>query len=226
MTISELIDKTDNVELVRNQIAAILANETVSQQALAVADAQDPILWTLRIFLERANPWHEFIEAPDNQTAESTPIVNVALDNWSLDGRASNVVERQKVTAVYNIDCYGYGKSQDTFAGGHEPGDQVAAEECHRAIRLVRNILMSADYTYLLMRGTVWQRWIDSVTMFQPQIDGQNVQQVIAGRIAFRVSFNELSPQIPTETLEYVANTIKRKETGQVYVVSSYDYAP
>ena len=59
--ISELIDKQDNFEIVRDQIAAILVNEVASQMALATAEAKDPEDWNLQIFTERSNPWEKWL---------------------------------------------------------------------------------------------------------------------------------------------------------------------
>ena len=141
-----LIDKQDNFEIIRDQIAAILTTEIASQQALATAAAKDPDEWKLRIFTERSNPWEQYLNNPE---ADPSPIVNVWFENDKFDPSGSNIDERQKTEAVYNIDCYGYGVSEDVIAGGHKPGDREAAFEVQKALRLVRNILMAAEYTYL-----------------------------------------------------------------------------
>ena len=135
-----------------------------------------------------------------------------------------NVVERQAHEAVYNIDCYGVGFSRDDPGGGHIPGDKDAALITQRAIRLVRNILMAADYTYLGLRGTVWRRWPQSITVFQPQIDSRPVSHVVGARIALRVEFNELSPQVTPETLELLTVDVKRTEDGEIVLEADYDY--
>jgi hypothetical protein len=70
----------------------------------------------------------------------------------------------------------------------------------------------------------VWSRWPQSITVFQPEIDGRSVQQIVAARIALRVDFNELSPQGPEETLEYVSIDIKRAEDGMIIAEADYDY--
>lgn len=221
MTIAALIDKFDNFEIVRDQIAGILKLEVISQMALAVLAAKDPDDWKLRIFTERSNPWEELLNAP---VTDKSPIVNIWYDNSSFDESASNIMERQMAEAVFNIDCYGYGVSADIPAGGHTLGDKEAALEVQRALRLVRNILMAAEYTYLGLRGLVWQRWPRAITVFQPQQDGQQVQQVVGARIAFRVRFNEFSPQVPEETLELVAVDVKRTEDGEIVLEAEYSY--
>jgi hypothetical protein len=218
--IAELIDKQDNFEVIRDQIAAILATEVANQMALATAGGKDPDNWKLRIFSERSNPWEQLL----NEQVDRSPIVNVWFDNSNFDPAASNISERQKTEGVFNIDCYGYGISSDEVGGGHNPGDKEAAFEVHKALRLVRNILMAAEYTYLGLRGVVWQRWPQSITVFQPQLDGRQMQQIVGARLAFRVVFNEFSPQVPAETLELVSVDVKRTEDGEIVVEADYDY--
>jgi hypothetical protein len=221
--IAELIDKSDNWELIADQIAAILANETASQQALATAANKDPALWKLRVFSDRANPFSEFIDSPDGQTVQDrTPIVNVAFDSATFDASASNVVERQKAVGTFNIDCFGCGISQDNATGGHVSGDEDAADESARAVRLVRNILMAGEYTYLGMRGVVWKRFPAAITTFQPAIDSRPVERVMGARFALTVEFNEFSPQVQPVTLELLTATVKRAENGEVFLVAQY----
>ena len=74
--------------------------------------------------------------------------------------------------------------------GGHEAGDASSALEAQRAVRLVRNILMAADNTYLgfdRRNGFLWKRWIGNIQFFQPDIDGRYVQNVTGARIALNV---------------------------------------
>jgi hypothetical protein len=220
--IAELIDKKDGFEIVRDQIGAILATEIKNQQVLATnTTGKNPDDWKLRIFSERANPWEEYLGV---DVKNRSPLVNVWYDNSSFQEAGSTVIERQKTTGIFNIDCYGFAVSQDVPEGGHSAGDKEAAFEVQKALRLVRNILMAAEYTYLGLRGLVWQRWTQGVTIFQPQIDGQFVQQIVGARLAFRVIFNEFSPQFPVETLEYVSVEVDRSENGELLAQTDYDY--
>ena len=224
MAIDSLIDKQDTFEIVRDQIAAILATETASQQELAkTAGKKDPSLWGLRIFTERSNPIEEWRDVKTGSGVDNTPLINVWYDNGSFPMNKGNVVERQAHDAVYNIDCYGVGFSKDNPAGGHILGDETAALEVQRAVRLVRNILMAADYVYLGLRGTVWRRWPQSITVFQPQIDGRPVSHVMGARIALRAEFNEFSPQYTPETLEGVTVDVERTEDGEIVLTAEYN---
>lgn len=217
----ELIDKQDNFEIIRGQIAAILVTEVANQMSLAVAAAKDPDLWKLRVFLERSNPFEQFLNDPK---ADTSPIINIWVDNSQFEEKSSNIMERQKSETIYNLDCYGIGISADLPAGGHTAGDEKAAFEVQRAVRLVRNILMASENTYLKLRGLVWQRWPRSIEFFQPQIDGRTIQQVKGARLALRVGFNEFSPQYVPENLELLTTEIKRAEDGQVVIEADYEY--
>ena len=221
--LDSLIDKQDNFEVVRDQIAAILALESASQVARAIAASKpNPDDWKLRIFTERSNPWEQWL----NDQSDKSPIVNVWYDNGNFPKGKGNPVERQQHQAVYNIDCYGLGISTDNPAGGHSPGDTEAAFETQRAVRLVRNILMAAQNTYLqLDRKTAGaQRWPQSITVFQPPIDANNMIKVVGSRIALQVIFNEFSPQFTPETLELLSVDVKRTEDGEIVVEADYDY--
>ena len=219
--IPDLIDREDTFEIVRNKIALILITESANQVALATTEGKpNPQLWELKVYTERSNPWEQFL----NNTAARTPIVNVWFDSSNFNPSASNVIERQATEAIYNIDIYGFGLSQADGAG-HKAGDKDAALEMARAVRLVRSILMAAQYTYLdLARGTVWRRWVRSITAMQPQIDAQTVQQVVAARISFVVEFNEYAPQFTPETLETLALDIHRALDDALIAQAEYDY--
>lgn len=209
--ILELIDKRDNVEIIRDQIAAILVVELANQQLLSGQPQPS-------VFIERSNPWGQFLDA----TPLMQPAINVWWDSSTFDEPTSNVVERQKSEAIYNIDCYGAAISQDDGASGHSPADLQAALEAQRAVRLARNILMAGSYTYLGLRGLVWKRFPQTISMFQPQIDNHAVQRILGARLALQVHFNEFSPQYVAETIETLMIDILRKETGQLLLRAEY----
>lgn len=219
--LQSLIDKTDNFEIVGDQIAAILVVEVANQMALATAAAEDPNDYKLRVYRERVAPW-SVVRGPPEPPADVSPIVNVWFDTQSTLENASDVSGRQRVEAVYNIDCYGYGISSESGAG-HVPGDQAAAREAHRAMRLVRNIIMASINTYLQLRGTVGQRMITSLTVFQPQSGNQPVENIVGARLALRVLLNETSPQTVGGTLETLAMTVRRAEDGEIVLQAQYD---
>ena len=224
--IEGLIDKRDNLEIVRDQIALILATESTAQQAKAVTAGKDSTQWKLRVFTEAGNPWENVPQ--DESGADRSPIVNVWFDSSTVSLRASNTVQSQKYEATFNVDCYGFGIARDDpdNVAGHIPGDRDAAFEAQRAARLVRNIIAAAVNTYLQLRGVVWFRMVRNITTFQPAIDGRTVEQVVACRLAVEVHYSESSEQIAGESAELVSVEIKRAVDGSVMVAADYDYTP
>lgn len=224
MPITTLIDKRDTVSLVRDQIAAILVLESQSQMRLAVAQGRDADQWRLRVFTERASPWEMFRDDPDHYQGEDdvAPIVNVWFEKDVFAKSGSNVVERQKSEAVINVDVLGYAKAC-AAAVGHTPSDVAAQAECERAACLVRNMLMAAEYTYLEMRGTVSSRWCSGRTSLQiPHESAPHSERLKAMRLAFDVTFNELSPQVEGVAIASIAVRVNRNEQGELYFEESF----
>ena len=214
-----LIDKQDNFEIVDLQIAAILAQATIDQQALAVtAGKPDPSLWAFNVFSERMNPFEVFQDNP-----EAAPIVNVWYDTSNFNPKDGDVVSRQKDDAIFNMDVYAAEPASDNVAGGYNPVDLTTVLTLHRIVRLVRNIIMHPDNTYLQLRGTVWKRWVNSKEIFQPQIGDRPVQGVIACRIPLSASFNEIPVVESFDTIEVVGVTAKRAEDGKVILEADFD---
>lgn len=220
--ITTLIDKQDSSEIVRDKITAILAIESVGQVALAVAEP-DPDDWKLRVFLERANPWEQFRDFDDGVT-DASPLVNVSFADETFDKSKSDIFEKQKADASFNLDVYGVSVSSDDPGGGHKPGDREAAIEVQRAMKLVRNIIMSAVYFRLDLQGLVWDRWPQSITMFQPEFEDPSIQHVRAARFVLDVGFHELSPQIEMETLEQLTTTVRRTFDGEIIAETDVRY--
>lgn len=223
--ITSLIDKFDNMELIRDKIASILTNEIANQKALAIAANKNSNLWNFKVYIERSNPIENFLNINEDATlADNLPIVNVWFDNYNLEDKSSNTVEKQTINGTFNIDIYALGIAKNNPLSGHLMGDELANRETQRVFRLVRNILMSSNYTYLEMQKTVGRRWIQSVTSFQPESDGKVIQQIQAIRIAFTVQFIEFSPQYQGQSLELISNELKRNEDGSVIANVDFTY--
>ena len=218
--LQELIDKQDNFQVVRDQIALILANEVENQKALATAAAEDPALWDLKIYTERAQPWEVWL----NNQSDPTPIVNVWYDSSNFEKSLGDTVERQRSGTTYNIDIYALGVASNDSSGGHNPGDREAAENAQRGLKLVRNILMADTNTYLQLRGLVGTRWPESIQAFQPELPENNYLQIWAVRLALNVEFNEFSPQYVPVNLEVIDITLQREEDGRVLAEIEIDF--
>jgi hypothetical protein len=219
-----LIDKQDNFEIVRDQIAAILVSEVANQKALATAVGKDPDLWDFDVYKERSTPWEAIFDDNSGAVTSETPLVNVWFDNGNFPGDKGDSVNRQTHEAVFNLDCYAAAVSVNDRTGpGHTPGDLQASLNVQRIVRLVRNIIMGGDNTYLQLRGVVGSRWFQAINAFQPQLSDRPAVHVIAARMALRVRFNEFSPQATPEDLELVAVTVTRPGDGKVILEADYD---
>lgn len=83
---------------------------------------------------------------------------------------------------------------------------------------------MAAIYTRLGLEGLVWDRMPNAISVMQPPTDQTFVTPSAVARIAFRVKFNEFSPQVIPTTLEFVSIQVNRAEDGQILVEADYDY--
>lgn len=222
--ISTLIDKQDNFEIIRDKIADILKTETASQQALASAAGKtDPDLWKLRVFLERSNAWEQWITIADD--TDLSPLVTVEFDSTRTDERSSNTTKSQVKEGVYNLDCFAVGISENDAASGHTPGDREATLNAHRALRLVRNIIMADIHTYLKLRPMVGKRMEQSSMAFRPEFNNEAVQHIVGARLTLMVRFIEETNAQSYDILEIVNITTKRAETGEVLFISEFDYS-
>ena len=221
-----LIDKQDFFEIVLAQVGAILAAETIAQQALAVTAGEDPALWAFDTYIDRYNPYEEF-----QNDVDATPIVNIWYDNSNFPRGKGQSVGRVVSSTSYNIDIYAAAASEDDPTGGYLRGDEESAKNLHRIIRLVRNIIMHPDNQYLQLtqavggrtQNLIFSRWIDSIQVFQPQIDDRPATGVIAARCSLSVEFNELPVTETYNPLETVYATAKRAEDGKIIFEAQFE---
>lgn len=209
----------DASEVVRDKLAELLAAEVAGQKALAVAGGADPELWDLRIFSERSRAWEVWL---DGEVSDERPIVNVATSRANFLNGRSNPVSRQSATMTYWVDCFGVGVTQ-ADATSQLPADRTAALAAQRAVRIVRNILMAATYTYLDLQGTVVRRWISGIEYADVTSEPTTAVRVAVGRISLDVDLGEVSPQVTGEPLHIVATTITRDD-GELLVELETDF--
>lgn len=146
--VEELMSEPDNIEIIRDQTAALLAVDFENQFRLAT-DAEDPNAadYGVAVFVENDDP----LQYVDDGTpgANPFPCVNVSLDSTGPEkGTAS--VGRQMMSAQLYIDVYAAG---NTSAGG-DFGTK-AALKAWKTARMVRRILRAEANTYLRLRGIV-----------------------------------------------------------------------
>lgn len=209
--LDELLTKIDTFELVRDKIATILAEETARQKQLAIDAGEDPAPYDLKVYAERATPW-------DNASSGQT-VVNVWFDSANPEDGSSNTVESQTMTGNFNIDIVGFGTNAPGVSG-----DEAAARNAQRALRLCRNYLMASTYTYLALRPLVGRRWVQSINSFQPQLNDKAAINSVGARLTLAVRYMETSPQYHPVPLDQLSVTINRAEDGSVLAEVEFDY--
>lgn len=219
----ELIDKQDNFELIRNEIAAILAAETINQQAKALAAGKNPELWKFDVYVERARIWESLSELEK----PVAPVVSVYFESENFAGDQSyNALLQTADPGIFNIEIFATALSQKNAGDGYITGDRAAILDCQRVIRLIRNILFSVpadstqpgqDYTFLNMRGVVGYRRIQSVVQFQPDYKKQAVV-LAAARIALAVKYIETALEGPDQPFELLQIQATTTTGGQVII--------
>jgi hypothetical protein len=219
-----LIDKLDSFEIVRDQIAAILATESAAQQVLATAASKDPLLWVLNVYKERDWPLEQWLNAGPTLTAATAPVVTVWMEQSSFDAKSSsNTAAQQMYDVTYNIDITARGVSANDVAGGYDPADREARMNCQAAVRLVRNILSATENRYLGLRTIVWG--FPQFETFEmgpaPSEEHQSSLSAWSCRARFKVKMTEMSPEF-TDYANLELIHIDTSDAGQVILESEF----
>lgn len=229
--LNTLIDKQDNNEIVRDQIAAILAVEEANQEVLALAAGEDPDLFGFDVYIEKSRPFEVLTDSTDGSEIGELKkgVVNVLFDNDTFDNRNSDLTYRQKVKGIFYIDCYAHKNTTSEMSG-----DEATSKESDRIARLVRNIIMSATYFQLALgnrefghgNNIVYSRRITRREKFLPtDKEGKIFESVIATRLTLEVEYEEFAPQIDTRDLDLIITTCKKDSiTGQIYFEVENDF--
>lgn len=145
---AELQGEPDNIEIIRDQIAALLFLDLDKQHELA-SEAGDPNGgdYDVAVYVENDDPLQYVDDATPG--ANPFPCVNVSLDS-SEPAAGTASVNKQAMTAQFFIDCYATGNTESTEDFGTK-----AALKAWKTARLVRRILRSEANTYLRLRGVV-----------------------------------------------------------------------
>lgn len=224
--LNTLIDKQDNCEIIRDQIAAILAVEEANQRVLAIADGQDTELWRFNVYTEKFNPW-KLLTKSDGTSESQTPIVNVLFDNDTFDNKNSNQTEQQATKGMFFLDCYAHKPKTESL-----DSDEATSKEAERIARLVRNIIMSAEYNQLALgyadlgkgNNIVFDRYILKREKFMPlDREGRAFENIIAMRLTLGVDYVEYSPQIEPTDFDLLYFKCEKSEDGQLLFDLNFD---
>jgi len=190
--ITELIDTPDNVETVRDQIAAILSLELQNQLAIAKDEgAPNSADYDIKIYAENSRPY-------DTVEDEAVSVVNVVCQEVTVPHGNPRMGD-QKEQAIFHLYCIANGNANGNFRD-----DKSATFRAWKIMRLVRRILMSEPYTYLGMRKIVTSRTFTKMEAGTPAV--QSAQAFTVIRAFLEVQFVEGyigGPSVPFEGYDF-----------------------
>lgn len=200
-----LQNSADNIEVIRGQIAALLALDLENQYRLAV-EAEDPNKkdYDVKVYTEKDNPI-QFVE----QSANPFPLVNVSLDS-TRQSNSTSTVNKQSMKATFYVDVYATGNTDSDGDKGMK-----ASLKAWKTARLVRRILRAETNTYLRLRGVVGGVSL-SFQSGEPA-DIQSAIRVKMVRITAEVDYTENVEITSGPGVEVISMTVK-DETGEVII--------
>ena len=204
--ITTLLNKPDNIELIRDQLCAILKVECTAQHELAInePDAKD---YKIGVWKEKSRPWQL---TADSEKEYPFPLVNIQLMGFNIDTPPGPSIEQKKYTGKFYLDCYARGEFGDA-----EADDTDSAIKACKVGRVIRNILSSEHYPYLGLRGIVRDWRVTECTIGDPRNNEQSAQSVTICRLVFSVEYYEDSPQITPNTFQEY-NFIYSSPSGEI----------
>lgn len=200
-----LQNSADNIEVIRGQIAALLALDLENQYRLAV-EAEDPNKkdYDVKVYTEKDNPI-QFVK----QSANPFPLVNVSLDS-TRQSNSTSTVNKQSMKATFYVDVYATGNTDSDGDKGMK-----ASLKAWKTARLVRRILRAETNTYLRLRGVVGGVSL-SFQSGEPA-DIQSAIRVKMVRITAEVDYTENVEITSGPGVEVISMTVK-DETGEVII--------
>ena len=193
--ITELIKDRDNIEVVRDQIAALLSLELQNQHELAKnAGAPDADDYGIEIYVENSRPY----DTSDDD--EIVSLVNIVCQEVTVphsNPRAGN----QKSQVIFDIYCIADGGSFGNFRD-----DKSATFRAWKIMRLVRRIIMSEQYIYLGMRRIVTSRTFTKMESGTPNPGAQGAKFFSVIKASLEVQFVEGfidGPSVPFDGYEF-----------------------
>ena len=194
--IAELIKDRDNIEIVRDQIAALLSLELQNQRKLAEsAGAPDACDYDIEIYVENSRPYD--ITDGDNEDVSLVNIVCQEVTVPSSNPRMGN----QKSQAIFDLYCIADGGNYGNFRD-----DRSATFRAWKIMRLIRRIIMSEQYVYLGMRRIVTSRTFTKMESGTPNHNAQGARFFSVIKASLEVQFVEGfigSPSVPFDGYEF-----------------------
>jgi hypothetical protein len=194
--ITTLIRNPDNIEIIRDQISAILKIECAAQYEMAMEqEAADAADYRIGIWKEKTRPWQI---TEDAEKKNPFPLVNVSLMGFHADTPPGPAIGQKKYAGEIYLDCYASGE----FDSEDQADDTDSALKAWKIGRIIRNILSSEQYSYLGLRGIVRDFRIAEGKTGDPRNNENSAQSVTICRLVLSFNYYEDSPQ--AETLKFL----------------------
>ena len=197
-----MIIPSQNVELIRDRIGEILADEIANQFVL---DPNPEI--NSRVFIERIQP----IGLSD------VPVINLIYARTGYDNETAITSDGEN---AYHIDHYTKGKANP---GVGKKGDETAKKRLLRNIGITRAILESPHYLTLgFVPGFIMQTRVASVEIADAR-DDQDASNMVMARLTFMVKAVEVTEGITPRIAEGYDTTVFLDETdlGHLYILDN-----
>lgn len=203
-----LQNEPDNIEIIRDQIAALLVVDFENQARLAAElDVKSRRDYDVAVFVENENP----LQYVDDAEPDSNPFpcVNISVDSVNPEKGTGSVNNQNMVATVY-LDVYATGNT-----GSAEDFGMRAGLKAWKTARLCRRILRAEKNTYFRLRGIVGNvGW--KFQAFEPD-SGQSAIRVRIVRITLTIPYVE-DVEITEGVLDWEINGIITDEDGHVLV--------
>ena len=205
--ITVLLNKPDNIELIRDTICAILKVECTAQYELArgQANAAD---YRIGIWKDKSRPWQI---TEDSEKKNPFPLVNVQLNGFKADNPPGSAIGQKKYVGEFFIDCYAHGEFNNT-----EPDDTDSAMKAWKVGRVIRNILTSEHHAYLGLRGIVRDWRIIEGRTGDPRNNENSAQSITICRLVLSVDYFEDTQQV--EGIDWTYNFVATSPDGEVLI--------
>jgi hypothetical protein len=205
--LKNLLEKPDNVELIRDNISAILKIECINQHKLAKG-RPDEADYRIGVWKEKSRPW-SLTEDAENKSP--FPLVNVQLREVKLDTPPGSTFGQKKYVCIFHLDCYAHGEF------GEEPDDTDSTLKAVKIGRVIRNIITSEHHAYFGLRGIVRDYRITQGTIGDPRNSEQSAQSITIYRQVLIVEYYEDSPKAELGTFEEY-NFVTTSPNGEVLI--------
>jgi hypothetical protein len=203
-------------ELVRTNIAAILAVELAKQKTLVTAqilvETNTAVKKELELYLASIpSAVYESRQLPPG--ASEMPYLNVRYLQSKLTDLTTHTNQLGKTR--FTIESW---QSSQTI--GLERGDQRASRKLHRLLGACRKILMDKNYYDLLLPNMVTNKEVTTITEYANEKTTNNSDNEVFGEIELSVKLQENVPEL-TGTLLNGMDTVLEKinsyEVGYIY---------